>query len=72
MKCPYCGKEMKPGYLQTTRRVIFTEKPRELFFWPWKKDQTVIRRFFAAPNPAFHCPGCKKVIVDYSGEEIRF
>ncbi|MBQ1877662.1 MAG: hypothetical protein II161_02495 [Erysipelotrichaceae bacterium] len=73
MKCPYCGREMTPGYIQSARRVYFTETPHELFFWPLKKDKTITRENIWSPtSPAYHCSNCKKVIVDYSGEKAEF
>ena len=63
MKCPYCGREMTPGYIQSARRVYFTETPHELFFWPLKKDKTITRENIWSPtSPAYHCANCKKVM----------
>ena len=66
MKCPYCEREMIPGFIQSGREVFFTRKIHRWLFAPDGDDVTLTRDNMTKPNcVACHCPGCKKVIVDY-------
>lgn len=70
MKCPFCGKEMVEGAVKSAREIIFTKKPNKKWY-----DTTVARdeEISLSQNNltkpiclAYHCPDCKKVIIDYS------
>ena len=74
MKCPYCNKEMKEGFIRALSRggvCWVNEKddwsaPRsdagflQLGNAPWLKTDGV---------PAFNCDSCKHIIIDYSNPE---
>lgn len=71
MKCPYCGKEMIAGVVQSANQIFFTTKPHKVICRPniHNKNEVVI----APPDwdmsgtcTAFHCAKCKKVVIDYS------
>ena len=69
MKCPYCNSEMTDGYIQSARAIIFTTEPHTVQFWPSKKtgEFWVSSNNWTAPIcVAYHCPECKKIIVDYT------
>ena len=68
MKCPWCDNEMVKGWMQSSRRVLFTTIKSE---WGLNiKDKTDIvltANNFSNPTAiAYHCDKCKKVIVDYT------
>lgn len=67
MKCPFCNKEMASGYIQSTRKIFFTERVHDFFLVPDYDDQVLSKNNWTTPNcKAYHCPNCKKVIADYS------
>ena len=67
MTCPYCGKEMRKGFLQAARCVFWGEKKHKLSFLPSREDvevaQGTVNGAFAE---AYFCDSCGKVIVDIS------
>lgn len=66
MKCPYCNKDMKSGYVQAGQQVFFTEKKHTWSFWLNESDTSLSRNNMLMPTcTAYHCPDCKKVIIDY-------
>ena len=69
MKCPFCGREMTSGYVQSPRAIIFAESRHYISFWPSKAigEFYVSSENWKAPYcVANHCPECKKVILDYT------
>lgn len=70
MKCPYCGNELRKGYIQSGRIIFFTEKIHKFSFIPnlSKESEVVLSsNNMTYPNcNALHCLACKKVIIDYS------
>ena len=67
MKCPWCEKEMTEGFINSSRNVIFSEKPNEaLFFLNDKENIGLTQHNWTRPSAkAYHCESCKKVVVDY-------
>ena len=67
MKCPNCGKQMDPGYIQGGKRIYFNKEPTR---HPDGKSRDSIpvesmRRFWApATCPAWHCPYCEIISID--------
>lgn len=63
MKCPFCHEEMKPGYVQSTRQIMW-EKIKDMIFMPDdKKDEFYISEgvwsgFFAEVE---YCNKCKTI-----------
>ena len=43
MNCPYCGKEMKKGYLQASGWILFGEEKHTLSFRPGKEDTVIAK-----------------------------
>ncbi|MBQ8623284.1 MAG: hypothetical protein IJ424_02765 [Oscillospiraceae bacterium] len=70
MKCPFCGKKTVEGYVQGARKIFFTEDIHNFFLAPDFDDLLLSKNNWTKPNcKAYHCPDCKKVIVDYSENE---
>ena len=73
MNCPCCGKEMVSGVVQSARQIFFTTKPHKNWFAPdtaGKEEYLLSRHNWTRPTcSAFHCPDCKKVVIDYSEEK---
>lgn len=70
MICPYCSKEMTPGYIQSGRVVFFTEKERSMFFYqgPRKGDIQILKNMFSgeeASKKAFCCYICRKIVLEF-------
>jgi hypothetical protein len=67
MKCPYCDKEMIPGYLQGPRGVFWTDKAKNFFFFPREtKGDIVIAGTWgrSSGDNAYLCRSCGKIIID--------
>ncbi|MBO5969047.1 MAG: hypothetical protein J6S14_11185 [Clostridia bacterium] len=65
MKCPYCNKEMKKGYVQSARPIIWgLYKKKLLFSATQSTDFTVSNGYWnGCFAEAYHCPKCKKIII---------
>lgn len=74
MKCPYCGKEMTLGYIQSRDGVYWTEKKRFIAALPLDggKKLAVGREQSCGDTngyvEAWNCWTCKKILIDYEGE----
>lgn len=72
MKCPYCGKEMISGVVQSGRQIFFTTKAHKNWFFPdIAVDEEIVLSSHNWTRPtcvAYHCDECKKVVIDYSEE----
>ena len=70
MRCPYCNEEMICGSVQSQREIFFTTKPDQHWLIPSinKKDEIMLSSHnWSKPTcMAYHCPACRKVIIDYS------
>lgn len=69
MKCPFCGKEMESGVVQSARHIFFTTKAHKVRFCPdtaCEKEVVLSSHNWTRPTcAAWHCPMCKKVVLDY-------
>lgn len=66
MECPYCNSKMQPGVIQSSRWIYFTSKPNRWFSRVKSEDTCLSTNNAVIPTcVAYHCPKCKKVIVDY-------
>ena len=70
MNCPYCGKEMQLGYIQSRDGVTWSDKEYAI-----KALATLHPGSISLANGvedkntavyAYRCADCKKVIIDYS------
>ncbi|MDD5945649.1 MAG: PF20097 family protein [Clostridia bacterium] len=75
MNCPYCGKEMKLGYIQCRDGVTWTLKKQLVSSLSFLGKESTSLENGAADNSsavyAFKCDDCKKVIIDYSKKGNR-
>ena len=67
MLCPWCNQEMKQGFLQSSRGVIFAPEVKEgVVLALEEEDVKLTKRFWSTPRAlAWHCAGCKRVVVEY-------
>lgn len=73
MNCPYCGNEMVKGFVQSSRAFFFAVEPHGILYKPNRKKGEFCLSSHNFTNPicaAYHCPACKKVLLDYA-EEIE-
>ena len=71
MKCPYCGKEMEKGLLQSPQEIAWLNGERKHFFGKAEfHDGSVVLSEFSflkgSVVTAYLCRDCKKVLIDYS------
>ena len=67
MVCPQCGKEMRPGFLQGGRTLVFNKKQYRVSIAPRKEGDVEIVWNLAA-DADFHgfiCTDCGLVVFDY-------
>ena len=67
MVCPQCGKEMRPGFLQGGRTLVFNQKQYLVSIAPRKEGDVEIVWNLAA-DADFHgfiCTDCGLVVFDY-------
>jgi len=70
MNCPFCNKPMISGFVQGAREVFFTEEKHKWLFSTTGKDVLLTYNNLTAPTcVAYHCPVCKKVIMDYDSAQ---
>lgn len=71
--CPNCDEEMKKGYIQSGTKLAWVPKVSKLSVEPsLNKDSVLLSkqsRFSINYVDAYLCESCKKVIIDYSGNE---
>lgn len=66
MTCPYCNRPMIPGFIQARSEIYFTQSPHKLLFAAKGNDVVLTKHNNMAPTAvAWHCPTCKKVVVEY-------
>lgn len=69
MKCPFCGREMTAGYIQSGHVIFFTQKRHKVFFTPQEDEPVLTVKNWTAPTcAAHHCAACRKVIAEYDKE----
>lgn len=57
---------MISGVVQARSEVYFTEKPHKMLFSAKGNDVVLTKNNMTAPTcTAYHCPACKKVLVEY-------
>jgi len=73
MNCPYCSREMDPGYIKSSQ-VISWGKDRSLGFHPedlkFNKKQFLQGFFEGFFVTAYHCKACKKIIIAMDAHTI--
>ena len=73
MRCPYCKKEMEYGFVQSSKEIIFSDDKRKSpFVGPRDGDIRLTSGFWApATCKAWHCPECRKVIIEYELDQVK-
>jgi hypothetical protein len=57
---------MTRGFVQSARTIFFTEHPHKVLFAPKRDETTLSTKNNTSPTcTAYHCPRCRKVIIDY-------
>lgn len=65
MKCPYCGEEMIPGFIQC-RDGIFWAPRKSLVSALSGFQKGALRLSENSSVVAYRCDRCKKILLDYS------
>ena len=67
MRCPQCGEEMRPGFLQGGRTLVFNQKQYRVSIAPRKEGDVEIVWNLAADADfrGFICTDCGLVVFDY-------
>lgn len=60
MKCPYCGKEMEQGYIQSRDGLGWSKKDRMLKVFAGLLAEIP----FGNSVDAWRCADCKKIVID--------
>ena len=74
MKCPKCGKDMQPGFLQTAKIVAFNKTRHKISLNPKDKEDIVLARkaFTGTDFQVLICKVCGLVVFDYKNDFSRF
>ncbi len=71
MNCPYCGREMEVGVIQSRDAVVWTKETVGGLFAPLRRKQSdgavVLSEFHAFSGSAvraYLCRECRKVLID--------
>ena len=68
MICPYCGKEMTPGYIQCRDGVFWTPRKTYVAALSFAKKGAIRlssqSSMFSSESIAYLCPDCQKIIID--------
>lgn len=70
MNCPYCGEEMRLGYIQGRDNVIWDTKKRMVAALPSLRNSAIFLGdeggpFAGTSVSAYNCEKCKKIIIEY-------
>ena len=67
MKCPYCNKEMRRGYIRTINQKLLWTPEEEGFLNSGSVNSLPLGKFSrmdGAKVTAYYCKECEKIIVD--------
>lgn len=64
--CPYCGRPMRRGYVQSPRQIYFNEGRKRFFASGDLRSKNIsdLGALKAPSVPAAYCERCKKIILD--------
>ncbi len=71
MRCPFCGRAMEQGAVQSQRAILFNTNPRKGVFWRvfQEGEETISQHNWTTPTClAWRCRHCKKIVLDYGAE----
>jgi hypothetical protein len=75
MRCPFCGCEMRHGYLKSGVTILWSEeRPKKVPLRVWRKKQEQVlayNGFGGAAIEGFDCPGCHKIILLPSDSDMQ-
>lgn len=70
MICPYCGKEMNHGVIQSQHEICWKPEKGKVFATSqFARDAIILSEFSffkGSSAKAYNCNDCKKIIIDYS------
>ena len=71
LSCPWCGKEMERGVIQSQNELNWIKGEKRRFFGKasFYKDSVVLSEFSALKGSAIiahRCPDCRKIVIDYA------
>lgn len=76
MKCPYCGKEMRYGVIQSPHEINWKPKKAKLFGTAQFHEGAIVlsqNNFFKGSCvEAYRCDDCKKIIIEYSDDSLTY
>lgn len=77
MNCPYCGRELEKGLIQSPNEISWLKgEQKHLFAKAEFHEGAVVLSEFSfvkgSAVKAFLCRECKKVVIDYSDEYSDF
>ena len=66
MNCPYCGKPMQSGYLQSGQRMIWSPEKKEGVHLPGGETDFYISKGFwnGCYAESWYCVDCNKLVMD--------
>lgn len=66
MTCPYCGKEMRNGFIQSAREIFWSPTKKKVFFRPFKSDDVPVAPsgWNSSVAGACYCDNCRKIVID--------
>ena len=73
MKCPGCGEDMLPGYLQTGNLVAFNKERHKISINPKDAEDVMVSRkaFLSNDFEGFICKRCGIICFDYLNPKTR-
>jgi len=74
MICPYCGKDMRYGVIQSQQEINWKPKKSKIFGAAlFNKEAIILSEFSFLKGScveAYCCDDCKKIIIDYGGGNV--
>ncbi len=77
MKCPYCGKEMESGLIQSAKEIAWLNVSERVLtaraqFYDGSVVLSEYSFFHGSAVTAWLCRGCEKVVIDLAGGAADF
>ena len=71
MNCPYFGKPMQKGYLQSGKPIIWSQEKKKGFYLPLEQGDIAVSRGFwrICIAESWFCADCKKLITQVNEEQ---
>lgn len=67
MDCPYCGKQMTSGYLQSARGIIWSQEKKKALFKATKPGDIEVSEGFwnGCFAPSYRCWSCALILTPF-------